>query len=579
VLAQFAAFLKDGHLEEVARDHLRRWRQQDLAVTRLFADVPDEELLPRFLAVTRTFCDDMIAGRRSWRLQELLRLWEEDQLAGVPKDAIEPSDLVLADLSRREALLSLLPRFTSDVQVALAVVSELNDLIQAAKVDAFDIFVRQREELRAVTAALAKEIEEHRQAEDKLSRHTLRLRVLSELSAAITRTATDAAAFTRTVAHRAAELLDASCFVQLLEPGGNAWRLAAAHGAEGELHQAMAARMEAWVIPVELHALHPYEAPLFVPDARRPPPALARMSAARPRDAVPMRSLIALPLRTRDGVAGVLSVIRFGDAPPFDEEDLEFLQDLGERTALGLETAQLYDELERRVESRTRDLNQLNQELEAFSYSVSHDLRGPLRGIDGFSQALMEDYGDQLDETGRDYLARVRAATRRMGELIDALLELSRLSRAPLRRQSVDLSALAEAVLAELRQGSDRQVDAEVQPGLVADGDPRLLRVVLDNLLGNAWKYTGKRERAEIRFQAATVDGERVYEVRDNGAGFDMAYREKLFRPFGRLHGQGEFQGTGVGLATVQRVLARHGGRIWAEAEPGKGAVFCFTLP
>jgi light-regulated signal transduction histidine kinase (bacteriophytochrome) len=285
-----------------------------------------------------------------------------------------------------------------------------------------------------------------------------------------------------------------------------------------------------------------------------------------------------VPLRSEEGLLGILGVIRLAGSPPLDAEDLEFVQDLGDRAVLALENARLYADMERRVADRTRDLQQLNQELESFSYSVSHDLRSPLRGIDGFSQALLEDYADQLDDTGKDYLERVRAATRRMGELIDAMLEMSRLARAPLRAERVDLSAMASAVVAELSRDNAGKVEVAIEPGVEADGDPRLLRVVLDNLLGNAFKYAAKREVARIGFQAVQQDGEVVYEVRDNGAGFDMAYASKLFRPFARLHGQREFTGSGVGLATVQRIVARHGGRIWGEGKPDEGAVFRFTL-
>jgi signal transduction histidine kinase len=578
VLAEFAAFLKAGHLDEVAADNMRRWRQLDLPLTRLFADVPDAELLPRFRSSLETFCDDLIAGRRFWRLREVLKLWEEDRLPGVPRDGIEPSDLVLANAAQREAIWAFIPRFTRDVDVAMRIVEELNGLIQAAKADAFEIFVRQREDLREATAALAAEVREHQQAELKLSRHTMRLHVLAELSGDVAGAARDPRAFTAAVAHRAADLLDASCFVHLLDEAGANWVLAASHGPDDALHQAMVERMTGWELPLELHPMHPYEEPLLVPDAANPPPGLARLSQLRPEGRVPMRSLVCVPLRTRDALVGMLSGVRLGEAPPFDEEDVEFLQDLGDRTAMALENAGLYEDLERRVEARTRELSQINAELEAFSYSVSHDLRGPLRGIDGFSQALVEDYGDQLDPTAHGYLERVRAATRRMGELIDALLELARLARVPLRRQRVDLSALANAALAELREGSDRQVELQIEPGLVVDGDPRLLRVVLDNLLGNAWKYTAKRELGRIGLRCFSQEGETVYEVKDNGAGFDMAYADKLFRPFGRLHGLHDFAGSGVGLATVQRIVARHGGRIWGEGAPGEGATFWFTL-
>jgi len=245
----------------------------------------------------------------------------------------------------------------------------------------------------------------------------------------------------------------------------------------------------------------------------------------------------------------------------------------------------------RRAEHRVRELNaqllrdnasldQINRELEAFSYSVSHDLRAPLRAIDGFSQALLEDYADKVDETGRDYLGRVRTATQRMGELIDDLLKLARVTRAEMAAADVDLSALARTVADELAaREPGRDVEVAIEPGLTVHGDPRLLRIVLENLLGNAWKFTGGRSKARIAFGRRGSGEDAVLFVRDNGAGFDMAYAGKLFGAFQRLHGAREFPGTGIGLATVQRIVHKHGGRIWADAEPDNGATFSFTLP
>ncbi len=224
-------------------------------------------------------------------------------------------------------------------------------------------------------------------------------------------------------------------------------------------------------------------------------------------------------------------------------------------------------------------LEAANAELDAFAYSVSHDLRAPLRGIDGFSQALLEDYQARLDDTGRGYLRRVRAGTQRMAQLIDDLLGLSRVTRADFRRERVDLSALAETVAAELKRTAPRrEVEFVITPGISVDGDMRLLQVVLENLVGNAWKYTGKCARARIEFGVSRQDGKVSYYVRDNGAGFDMAYANKLFGAFQRLHSSGEFEGTGIGLATVQRIVHRHGGRVWAEGAVGQGATFYFTL-
>ncbi len=250
-------------------------------------------------------------------------------------------------------------------------------------------------------------------------------------------------------------------------------------------------------------------------------------------------------------------------------------------------------ELEQRVEERTHELKErhealrrnaaellaTNQELDAFAYSVSHDLRAPLRSIDGFSQILLEDYGPKLDEAGRDSLQRVRAATQRMGALIDDLLKLARVTRAEMRTEPVDLSRMAQEIAAELhRTEPGRQVEFVIAPGLTARADPRLLRVALENLLRNSWKYTAKQPQPRVEFGFVDANGGKAFIVRDNGAGFEMKYVDKLFGVFQRLHSATEFEGTGVGLATVRRIITRHGGRIWAEGAVDQGATFYFTL-
>jgi PAS domain S-box-containing protein len=234
---------------------------------------------------------------------------------------------------------------------------------------------------------------------------------------------------------------------------------------------------------------------------------------------------------------------------------------------------------EQEIVRRSLELEAANKELEAFSYSVSHDLRAPLRAIEGFSQALHEDYHQQLDDTAKDYLRRTSSATHRMGELIDDLLNLSRVTRAEMYKERIDLSKLASEVAQELKSREpERAISLKIAEGLQAEGDSRLIRVALQNLIGNAWKFTSKRPQAEIEFGQQSSNGDRAFFVRDNGAGFDQSYASRLFGAFQRLHAANEFPGTGIGLATVQRIVHRHGGSVWAEGIVNRGATIYFTL-
>jgi signal transduction histidine kinase len=251
------------------------------------------------------------------------------------------------------------------------------------------------------------------------------------------------------------------------------------------------------------------------------------------------------------------------------------IHDIAERERAEEEVKSLNVDLQHHV----RQLEESNRELEAFSYSVSHDLRSPLRSIAGFSQALVEDYQARLDDEGRNFLNRIVAATVRMGQLIDDLLKLSRIARMELKREQVDLSSLAATIVARIQENHpERKAKFVITPDLTASGDERLLTVVLENLLANAWKFSEKNPATVIEFGAHPQDGNVEYFIKDNGAGFDMAYANKLFNPFQRLHRETEFSGTGIGLATVKRILSRHGGHVRIEGEVGKGTTVYFTL-
>jgi|GEM_PF-6249011 len=320
------------------------------------------------------------------------------------------------------------------------------------------------------------------------------------------------------------------------------------------------------------------------PDDSPPQAVGSQPGGSPPPHGRPVESLLAVPVIDGDEVTGMVAVAgRAGGYTRADQETLSRLvaiMNVSRRYRQVLVEARLTSaDLERAVRERTAELEAANRELESFAYSVSHDLRAPLRAIDGFSTTVVDEYGDTLDERGRHYLDRVRAAAQRMSRLIDDLLRLSRLSRVETNFEYVDLSGMAHQLVEELRSDEpDRDAEILIADGLVARGDPTLLAAALGNLLSNAWKFTSREDLARIELGASFDHGEPVFFVRDNGAGFDMAHADNLFGVFRRLHSDDEFPGTGVGLATVQRIVSRHGGRVWAEAAVGRGATFYFTL-
>lgn len=299
-----------------------------------------------------------------------------------------------------------------------------------------------------------------------------------------------------------------------------------------------------------------------------------------------LKSTMTVPLVAHGRTLGTLTLVMAESGRHYDSSDLALAEDLARRAALLIENAKLFKEtqevnaeLEQRVSERTAHLTAVNKELEAFSYSVSHDLRAPLRAVDGFSQALIEDYYDSFDAMGRDFLNRIRTESQRMGHLIDDLIGLSRYSRGEMKVGDVDLSQIVtEMATAWKAKEPDRDVEFRVQENVTGCGDERLIRVALQNLVDNAWKFTAKTPHARIEFGWTNGDDKPEYYVRDNGAGFDMAYVNKLFGAFQRLHAMTEFAGTGIGLATVQRIMHRHGGTIRAEGKLNEGASFFFTL-
>jgi signal transduction histidine kinase len=299
-----------------------------------------------------------------------------------------------------------------------------------------------------------------------------------------------------------------------------------------------------------------------------------------------IRSAILVPLLNRDKIYGIMTLVLSDSGRLFHENDLEFAKELARRATLAIENAKMYkevqesnNELELRVNKRTIELENINKELESFSYSVSHDLRAPLRSIDGFSNKILKDYSNLFDDQAKDYFNRVMNASRHMGHLIDDLIKLARISRIDMKMEEINLSAIARSIVSELKESNpERKESIYIQDNMMIRGDRNLIHIAMQNLLGNAWKYTKNKPETEIEFSTIQKDDQLIYFIRDNGAGFDMRYADKLFGAFQRLHSLAEFEGTGIGLATVQRIIRRHQGTIWAESEVDKGTTLFFTF-
>jgi signal transduction histidine kinase len=441
------------------------------------------------------------------------------------------------------------------------------------------------DELRRAAEEAVRDSEEHKEASlVSAVRSTDRLRALAAVSDAFAAVATTYQPLLDQIARTVADLVGDGCLVTLISAEDD--RLY--NAANAHRNPALASDYKIYLAGMEVLRSDSESVSARVVRSGRPVRAEIKPAEMVAQSAESLRPVVArlnvhgfavVPIRARQTVIGTLSVLRNTAGHNYSGEDVTLLQDLADRAGLAIENARLYARLEQRVQERTAELEAANHELEAFSSSVAHDLRAPLRAISGFSLALLEDATDRLAPEDARHATQIRDAAHRMSELIDDLLDLARISRTEPRRRRVDMSELARTVAAGLRTAHpERAVEIAIADGLVARADPRLLEVVLTNLLGNAWKFTGKRAGARIELGVHPVDRPTVYFVRDNGAGFDPAQAEKLFGVFQRLHAADEFEGTGIGLATVQRIIHRHGGQIWAESEPDRGATFYFTL-
>ena len=412
-----------------------------------------------------------------------------------------------------------------------------------------------------------------------------RLRVQAEVSKAFGMVVTDYYGLLQTIVDSTAELVGDGCLVTLLDSDGETL----VNAATAHRDQALADDYKVFLAGLGVSKLT--SATISAEVVRTGTPKLVteidpETLVARTDEPLKpivrrlnVHSFAVVPIRARQAIIGALSLLRSGPGRGYTADDLLMIEDTADRAGLAIANARLYGDLDRRVRERTAELEHANKELEAFSYSIAHDLRAPLRTIDAFSQILAEEAGGRLEETDRAHLDRVRNTARHMGRMIEALLDLARWNQVKPVVERVDLCAIAAFVLDRLREAEPgREVTVEIAPGLTANADPRLVEVVMTNLLGNAWKFTVRTEAARIEVGRSTASKPTAFYVRDNGAGFDPAHSAKLFGVFQRLHPAKEFEGTGIGLATVQRIVRRHGGFVWAEGAVGRGATVYFTL-
>lgn len=417
----------------------------------------------------------------------------------------------------------------------------------------------------------------------KLMRNNARLRVLADTARTFAMAAIDYHELLEKVAFAAADLIGDGCIVTLLDDEGYLSTNTSAHR-DAKLDQTYKKEIKS----VKISAREGKNVSAQV--VRSGDSVFGNVKpaevASKTDDALKalvllwnVHSYIVVPIQARSAIIGTLTLIRSAPGREYVEEDVALLQDVAARAGLAIETARLYMQLEKRVEERTHELQMLNKELEAFSYSVAHDLRAPLRSIDGYSQILIQDASAKLAHEEVQFLNKISASARKMNSLIEDLLKLSRVARSELAKQKINLSELVEEICSSLQDSDpERKVAVIIQPDVFCIGDFKLLEIALTNLLSNAWKFSRDNINAQIEF-GVLKEGERsVYFIKDNGAGFDQAQAERIFTAFERLHSAKEFEGTGIGLAIVHRIILRHNGTIWTRGEVGKGATFYFTL-